>query len=48
MANSLANGGIFTQDMDMSGTPFAKWADKEWIELGMRVAELDALAVHAR
>ncbi len=34
MENSLANGGIFTQDMDMSGTPFAKWGDKEWIQLG--------------
>jgi hypothetical protein len=34
MANSLANGGIFTQEMDMSGTPFEKWGDKEWIELG--------------
>jgi hypothetical protein len=34
MENSLANGGIFTQEMDMSGTPFAKWTDKEWIELG--------------
>ena len=34
MANSLANGGVFTQEMDMSGTPFAKWGDKEWIELG--------------
>jgi hypothetical protein len=34
MENSLGNGGIFTQEMDMSGTPFAKWTDKEWIELG--------------
>jgi hypothetical protein len=25
---------VFTQEMDMSGTPFAKWGDKEWIELG--------------
>ncbi|MEO9222115.1 MAG: ferritin-like domain-containing protein, partial [Mycobacteriaceae bacterium] len=34
MENSLANGGIFTQEMDMSGTPFAKWGDKEWVQLG--------------
>ena len=35
MANSLANGGIFSQEMDMSGTPFAKWTEKEWLELGV-------------
>ena len=31
-----------------SDTPFEKWGDKEWIQFGDRVAELDALAVHAR
>ena len=35
MANSLANGGIFSQEMDMSGTPFAKWTEKEWMQLGV-------------
>ena len=35
MANSLANGGIFSSEMDMSGTPFAKWTEKEWMQLGI-------------
>ena len=35
-------------EIDLTGTPFEKWGDKEWIEFGDRVAELDALAVHAR
>ena len=30
------------------GTPLANWGDKEWTELGDRVAELDAQPVHAR
>ena len=29
-------------------TPFEKWGDKEWIRVRRRVAELDAVAVHAR
>ncbi len=35
MANSMANGGIFSQEFDLSGTPFAKWTEKEWIQLGI-------------
>jgi hypothetical protein len=34
MANAAANGG-FSADLDLSGTPFAKWTDKEWIQFGI-------------
>jgi len=27
--------GSFEQGLDLTGTPFAKWGDKEWIELGI-------------
>jgi hypothetical protein len=33
--NALLNGS-FDQQMDLTGTPFAKWGDKEWIELGVQ------------
>jgi hypothetical protein len=33
MDNAAANGG-FTQDLDLAGTPFAKWSQKEWIQFG--------------
>jgi len=35
--NALANPNGFLQspDFDLSGTPFAKWGDKEWIQLGI-------------
>jgi len=33
MDNAAANGG-FTQDLDLAGTPFAKWSEKEWIQFG--------------
>ncbi len=35
LANAGADGGFFSQDIDLSGTPFAKWTDKEWIQLGV-------------
>ncbi len=37
-----------TEMDDLTGTPFETWGDKEWIQFGRRVAELDAVAVHAR
>jgi hypothetical protein len=35
MANAGQDGGFFSEDIDLSGTPFAKWTDKEWIQLGV-------------
>ena len=34
VANAVQNGGM-TGGLDVSGTPFAKWGDKEWIQLGV-------------
>src|SRR3984893_5115401 len=34
MANAAAQGGL-DAGMDLTGTPFAKWGDKEWIEFGV-------------
>jgi hypothetical protein len=34
MANAMNQGGI-TAGMDLTGTPFAKWTDKEWIQFGV-------------
>jgi hypothetical protein len=36
--NALANPNGFLQspDFDLSGTPFAKWGDKEWLEFGIQ------------
>jgi hypothetical protein len=34
IANAALNGG-FGEGIDVSGTPFAKWGDKEWIQLGI-------------
>ncbi|HUY86213.1 MAG TPA: ferritin-like domain-containing protein, partial [Acidimicrobiales bacterium] len=36
VANSVAQGG-FSAGMDVSGTPFAKWSEKEWIQLGVEM-----------
>jgi hypothetical protein len=33
--NATANSTGLDDNMDLSGTPFAKWGDKEWIELGV-------------
>jgi hypothetical protein len=35
MANAMSNGGGLTGGMDLTGTPFAKWTEKEWIQLGV-------------
>ena len=34
VANRALNG--FTDEMDLRGTPFEKWGDKEWIEFGVQ------------
>ncbi|MGB6058774.1 MAG: ferritin-like domain-containing protein [Microthrixaceae bacterium] len=34
MANSEMNGGMI--DFDTTGTPFEKWGDKEWLEVGIQ------------
>src|SRR3954463_10647288 len=34
-ANASANSTGLDEGMDLSGTPFAKWGDKEWIQLGI-------------
>jgi len=36
LANALANGGTFGPELDVSGTPFANWGDKEWLEFGVQ------------
>jgi hypothetical protein len=35
LANMTAEAGFFSQDVDLSNTPFAKWTEKEWIQLGV-------------
>jgi len=35
-ANQAANSYLHQEGMDMSGTPFAKWGDKEWLEFGVQ------------
>ena len=34
MANAVSQGGL-DAGMDLTGTPFEKWADKEWIQFGV-------------
>ncbi len=34
MANAEMNGGMI--DFDATGTPFEKWGDKEWLEVGVQ------------
>jgi hypothetical protein len=36
LANMSQDASFFSQDIDLTGTPFAKWGDKEWIELGIQ------------
>ena len=48
LENMQADQSFFSENIDLEGTPFEKWAEKEWIEFGDRVPELAALAVHAR
>ncbi|MCU1371165.1 MAG: P-aminobenzoate N-oxygenase AurF, partial [Ilumatobacteraceae bacterium] len=33
--NNAVNAGGFGENADLSGTPFAKWDEKQWVELGM-------------
>jgi hypothetical protein len=35
LANAGQDGGFFSDSVDLSGTPFAKWTEKEWIELAI-------------
>jgi hypothetical protein len=38
MANAAASGGMLagaSADMDLAGTPFEKWTEKEWVQLGI-------------
>jgi hypothetical protein len=34
-ANAMANGGIVSEGMDLAGTPFEHFGDKEWLQLGV-------------
>ena len=34
--NATANSTGLDENLDLTGTPFAKWGDKEWIELGVQ------------
>ena len=36
VTNALAQGG-FNAGMDVTGTPFEKWTDKEWVQLGIEM-----------
>ncbi len=35
-ANMAANAGGLSQDMDLTGTPFEKWGDKEFLDFGVQ------------
>ena len=35
LANAGQDGGFFSDDVDLTGTPFAKWTEKEWVQLGI-------------
>jgi hypothetical protein len=35
IANQQQNQRFFAENIDLSGTPFAKWTDKEWLQLGI-------------
>src|SRR6478609_2278781 len=35
MANAGQDGGFFSDGIDLTGTPFAKWTEKEWVQLGI-------------
>src|SRR6185369_8728959 len=35
LANAGQDGGFFSDSVDLSGTPFAKWTEKEWVELAI-------------
>jgi hypothetical protein len=35
LANAAQDSRFFTDAVDLSGTPFAKWTEKEWVQLGI-------------
>ena len=35
LANAAQDNRFFTDAVDLSGTPFAKWTEKEWVQLGI-------------
>ncbi len=35
MNNQAANASMFFGEVDLTGTPFAKWTEKQWLELGI-------------
>ncbi|MGQ0825952.1 MAG: ferritin-like domain-containing protein [Actinomycetota bacterium] len=35
LANAAHESSFFSQEIDLSGTPFAKWTEKEWVRLGV-------------
>ncbi len=35
MDNSVANGGLFSGERDLAGTPFEKFSEKDWIQFGI-------------
>jgi hypothetical protein len=35
LANAAQNTRFFTDAVDLTGTPFAKWTEKEWVQLGI-------------
>jgi hypothetical protein len=35
LANAGQNGAFFSDAVDLSGTPFAKWTEKEWVQLAI-------------
>ena len=48
LENVQADQAFFSEAVDLSGTPFEKWAREGVGRVRHRVAELAALAVHAR
>ena len=36
LSNALANNMTFGPELDVAGTPFANWGDKEWLEFGVQ------------
>ncbi len=47
MANQAA-GLALDADIDITGTPFEKWGDKEWLQLGVEIQNWTPQPVHAR
>ena len=47
MANADANAGL-RDGIDLTGTPFEKWGDKEWVQIGIEAQNWTPQPVHAR